>query len=175
MRLIRLLALLLSLLTTLPTLAQAEHHYLYVAEPGVRNYLEYGGHGLLVYDIDDHHKLLKRIPTAGFAAKQRSETAPLKDADVLNVKGICASAVTGRVYISTLRYMECIDLKSEKQLWEKPYPGGADRMSITPDGRVIYLPSLEGDHWKLESSVEGSLFASSLKQLAYKAGISGQF
>src|SRR5690606_14711971 len=26
--------------------------YLYVAAPGVRDYLEYGGHGLLVFDID---------------------------------------------------------------------------------------------------------------------------
>ncbi len=36
---------------------------LYVAEPGIRNYLEYGGHGLLVYDIDHGHRLIKRIPT----------------------------------------------------------------------------------------------------------------
>ena len=28
-----------------------EHRYLYVATPGVRNYLEYGGHGLLVFDL----------------------------------------------------------------------------------------------------------------------------
>ena len=38
---------------------------LYVAVPGIRNYLEYGGHGLLVYDIDHGHRLIKRIPTAG--------------------------------------------------------------------------------------------------------------
>ena len=28
---------------------------LYVASPGVRNYLEFGGHGVLVYDIDRQH------------------------------------------------------------------------------------------------------------------------
>ena len=28
---------------------------LYVAAPGIRDYLEYGGHGLLVFDIDDGH------------------------------------------------------------------------------------------------------------------------
>ena len=38
---------------------------LYVATPGVRNYLEYGGHGVLVFDIDAGHKFVKRIPTAG--------------------------------------------------------------------------------------------------------------
>ena len=31
---------------------QAERKLLYVAEPGIRNYLEYGGHGVLVFDID---------------------------------------------------------------------------------------------------------------------------
>ncbi len=38
---------------------------LYVAEPGIRNYLEYGGHGVLVYDIDDGHRFLRRIPMGG--------------------------------------------------------------------------------------------------------------
>jgi hypothetical protein len=42
---------------------------LYVAEPGIRNYLEYGGHGLLVFDIDDGHKFLRRIKTAGIDPK----------------------------------------------------------------------------------------------------------
>ena len=32
-----------------------ERRLLYVAEPGIRNYLEYGGHGLLVFDIDHGH------------------------------------------------------------------------------------------------------------------------
>src|SRR2546427_4394233 len=30
---------------------QAERKLLYVAEPGIRNYLEYGGHGVLVFRI----------------------------------------------------------------------------------------------------------------------------
>ena len=38
---------------------------LYVAEPGIRDYLEYGGHGLLVFDIDHGHQFVKRIATAG--------------------------------------------------------------------------------------------------------------
>ena len=42
---------------------------LYVAVPGIRNYLEYGGHGLLVFDIDHGHRFVKRIPTAGLDAK----------------------------------------------------------------------------------------------------------
>src|SRR6188768_3274419 len=66
--------------------------FLYVAEPGIRNLLEYGGHGLLVFDIDAGHKFVKRIPTGGLGA----------DGKPLNVKGICANAATQRIYVSTL-------------------------------------------------------------------------
>src|SRR5918911_1244579 len=46
-----------------PRAAGAEKHLLYAAVPGIRNYLEYGGIGVLVYDMDDGHRLLRRIPT----------------------------------------------------------------------------------------------------------------
>jgi hypothetical protein len=36
--------------------AGQEHRFLYVAVPGIRDYLEFGGHGLLVFDIDAGHK-----------------------------------------------------------------------------------------------------------------------
>src|ERR1043166_6800819 len=32
--------------------APSTRKLLYVATPGIRNYLEYGGHGILVFDID---------------------------------------------------------------------------------------------------------------------------
>ena len=35
--------------------------YLYVVVPGIRNLLEFGGAGILVYDIDNDHKFVKRI------------------------------------------------------------------------------------------------------------------
>ena len=41
----------------------AERRLLYVASPGIRNYVEWGGKGVLVYDIDDGHRLLRRIPS----------------------------------------------------------------------------------------------------------------
>ena len=121
--------------------------YLYVASPGIRNYLEYGGHGLLVFDIDNGHKFVKRIPIGGVDERGRP----------INVKGICASAITDRVYISTLRSMMCLDLVTEKLLWEKKYEGGCDRMSVTPDGKVIYLPSLEKGHWHVVDAAGGDV------------------
>lgn len=123
--------------------------YLYVATPGIRDYLEYGGHGILVYDIDHGHKLVRRIPSAGVDEKGQP----------LNVKGICASAATGRLYVSTLRTLMCFDLPTDKLLWEKAYEGGCDRMSITPDGKTIYLPSFENDHWNVVDAADGRVVA----------------
>lgn len=122
---------------------------LYVAVPGIRNYLEYGGHGLLVYDIDHGHRLIKRIPTAGLNAKGAPN----------NVKGVCASTLTNRIYISTIEQLMCLDLLTEKLLWERRYEGGCDRMSITPDGRFIYLPSLESSFWNVVRAEDGEIVA----------------
>ena len=44
----------------------AVKRYLYVAVPGIRDYLGYGGHGILVFDIENHHLFVKRIQTKGF-------------------------------------------------------------------------------------------------------------
>ncbi|MEZ6063657.1 MAG: hypothetical protein R3C19_25185 [Planctomycetaceae bacterium] len=123
--------------------------FLYVAAPGIRNYLEYGGHGLLVFDIDDGHRFVKRIPTGGLDASGTP----------INVKGVCASEITNRIYISTLTSLMCLDLVSEEMLWEREYEGGCDRMSITPDGTVIYLPSLEKDHWHVVDAARGDVIS----------------
>jgi len=124
-----------------------ERHLLYVATPGVRNYLEYGGHGLLVFDCDDGYRFVKRIATSGLD----------EQGTPLNVKGFCASAATGRAYISTLRQMQCLDLVSEELLWQREYEGGCDRMAIAPDGRHIFLPSLEGPHWHVVNAANGDV------------------
>ena len=126
-----------------------DRRLLYVAVPGVRNYLEYGGHGLLVFDVDDGHRFVKRIPTAGLG----------KDGKPLNVKGISANAATDRLYVSTIETLFCVDLKTERVLWEKAYEGGCDRMSLSPDGRTMYLPSLEKDHWHVVDATTGDVIA----------------
>jgi hypothetical protein len=125
----------------------AERKLLYVAEPGIRDYLEYGGHGVLVFDIEGNHRFIKRIASAGLNEKRHP----------LNVKGVCASATTKRLYVSTLQTLICFDLVSDKILWEKSYEGGCDRMSISPDGKVIYLPSLEKEHWHVVDALTGGV------------------
>jgi hypothetical protein len=129
--------------------APKAHRFLYVAVPGIRNYLEFGGHGLLVFDIDAGHKFVRRIPIGGFDENNKPR----------NVKGICASAATQRVHISTTHTLMCLDLLLDKLLWEKPYEGGCDRMGIVPDGKTIYLPSFEKDHWHVVDALSGDVIA----------------
>src|SRR2546422_2661624 len=137
-------------------LGEGDHKLLYVATPGIRDYLEYGGHGILVFDIDHGHKFLKRIPSAGVDAAGKP----------LNVKGIAACAKTRRLYITTTRTLLCFDLSAETLLWEKPYEGGCDRLAISPDGQIIYLPSLEKEHWHVVDATNGKV----LKKIVTNSG-----
>ena len=130
--------------------------FLYVAVPGVRNYLEYGGHGILVYDIEAGHKLVKRISTKGFKT----------DGTPSNVKGVSVSVATNCIYISTLEALQCVDLITEKIVWEKTYEGGCDRMAMSPDGKLIYLPTLEKEHWNVVDAKTGDI----IKQIFTNSG-----
>jgi hypothetical protein len=121
---------------------------LYVASPGIRDNLEWGGHGVLVFDINHAHRFVKRISLDGFGVN--------KVGKILNMKGICANAHTGRLYVSTLEHLLCIDLVTDKVLWEKSFGLGCDRMSISPDGKVIYLPSLEREAWYIVDAATGN-------------------
>lgn len=146
----------LCLLALLPAQDVDETRLLYVASPGIRNYVEWGGKGVLVYDIDDGHRLLRRIPS------------PFDDpgGKVENIKGICASAATKRLYVSTIRRLACLDLERETWLWVRAYEGGCDRMSVSPDGRILYLPSLEKEHWHAVDALTGEV----LKKLVTNSG-----
>src|SRR6266849_8531763 len=75
--------------------AAKEKHFLYVASPGVRNYVEYGCVGVLVFDVDKGYKFVRRIQTWSVPDGAKPE----------NVKGIAASATTGRVYVTSLNRM----------------------------------------------------------------------
>ena len=137
----------LALLLAATPRAASEHHLLYVAEPGIRNYVEYGGVGVLVYDIDAGYKFLRRIP---------SEAVP-SGKDPENVKGIAASAATGRLYVTTIKRLMAFDLKTDKKLWDKELEGGADRLAVSPDGRTLYVPTLEGPHWMVVDAMTGEV------------------
>ena len=132
------------------------NEYLYVVVPGIRDYLEYGGHGILVYDISDNYKLVKRISTGGLKANGTPS----------NVKGVAVSLSTNSIYITTLEALQRIDLATEKVVWEKKYEGGCDRLSISPDGKTIYLPTLEKEHWNVVNAETGEV----IKQIFTNSG-----
>lgn len=125
--------------------AAPERRLLYIATPGIRNYVSYGGVGVLVYDIGQGYKFVKRIPTWSVPEGQEPE----------NVKGVEASAKTGKLYVSTMKRLGCFDLVTEQLVWETQPEGGCDRMALSPDGRVLYVPSFEGPHWNVVNAATG--------------------
>lgn len=143
---LRNLQILLALAAALPAGAK-EKHLLYAASPGIRNYVEYGGVGIVVFDIDEGYRFVRRIPTWDLPSGQKPE----------NVKGIAASAQTGKVYVSTINRMAAFDAISGKKLWDRTYEGGCDRMAISPDGKILYVPSLEGPHWNVVDGATGDV------------------
>jgi DNA-binding beta-propeller fold protein YncE len=118
-----------------------------VATPGIRDYLGFGGHGLLVFDINNNHRFVKRIKTSGYHP----------DKTPSNVKGIAVSIPLNSVYISTWESLQRIDLATEKIIWEKEIEGGCDRMAISPDGKTMYLPSFEKDFWNVVDCATGNI------------------
>ena len=136
--------------------ARADQHFLYVATPGIRNYVEYGGIGLVVYDMDNGHRFVKRLPTFDVPAGEQPE----------NVKGVAASAKTGRIYVSTHKRLGAFDLTTGSRVWVRDYEGGADRITLSPDGRILYLPSFEGPHWHAIDALSGDI----LKKIVVNSG-----
>ncbi len=139
-------------LSLLPGKAPAQEtikRYLYVASPGIRDYLEYGGHGIIVFDIDDGHRFVRRISLEGYGVDDQGKP--------VNVKGICGNAATKRLYVSTKQHLICLDLQTDKVLWQREYPLGCDRMSMSPDGTTIYQPSFEKDRWYVLNAADGEV------------------
>ena len=141
---------LLGALASAPLAAQTtnQQHLLYVASPGIRNYLEHGGMGVLVYDIDAGYKFVRRIQTW-------KEPGPNEKAE--NIKGITANAKTGRIHVTTINRTMALDAISGKQYWDKAYEGGCDRLAVSPDGKTLYIPQLEGPFWTVVNAANGNV------------------
>lgn len=125
----------------------AAKRYLYVATPGIRDYLGYGGHGILVFDLDNNHRFVRRIPTRGLHPDGRPS----------NVKGVAVSVALNSIYITTIEGLQRIDLATDKIVWEKNFEGGCDRMAVSPDGKTMYLPSFEKDFWNVVDCETGEI------------------
>jgi outer membrane protein assembly factor BamB len=101
--------------------------YLYASTPDGAQQQGRSGTGIMVFDIDNGHKFVRRIEIPSFEEGLRGFTGSLK---------------TRCVYYSTTnRRMGCFNLETEKVVWEKTYDAGCDRSSITMDGSTIYAPT----------------------------------
>jgi len=90
--------------------------------------------GILIFDIDNGHKFVRRIEVPIFSE---------------GLRGFAGNLKTHRLYFSsTNRRVGAFDLETEKVVWEKTYAVGCDRSSITMDGKKLYVPTgwwYEGD------------------------------
>jgi len=87
-----------------------------------------------VYDIAADHHLVKTIEAVG---------------DVDDVKGVAASAATGRLYVayrtgSNKGMILCLDLHADAVLWNRTVDPEVDRLAIDRGGRLLYVPTWEG-------------------------------
>ncbi len=100
---------------------------LYLSTPDGAQSEGRSGTGILIFDIDNGHRFVRRIDMPIFKE---------------GLRGFTGSAATHCVYYSTTnRRLGCFDLEAERVLWEKTYPAGCDRSSITPDGKKLYVPT----------------------------------
>ncbi|MBA3883466.1 MAG: DUF1349 domain-containing protein [Chthoniobacterales bacterium] len=89
-------------------------------------YAAVAGGGLKVYDIDNGHALVKTLQPVSTNGELR---------------GICASAVTGRLYASyRTGRMYSLDLLTDQLIFDRSYPPDVDRMDINAEGTRIYMP-----------------------------------
>lgn len=117
---------------------QSTHHYEYVFPDGK----------MYVYDMDNTPRLVKQrdLPTSS------------------GVRGVVGDAATHRLYISfgsdgdgggqLLAY----DVLTDQVLWTQSYSFGIDSMSITPDGKYIYMPDGEkasDPYWYVINASDG--------------------
>jgi hypothetical protein len=114
--------------------------YLYLSQPdGAQKEGRSDPPGIMIFDIDNGHKFVRRIEVAVFSE---------------GLRGFVGNLKTHRVYFSsTNRRLGAFDLETEKVVWEKEYEAGCDRSSITKDGKKLYVPT----GWWYEGADSGFL------------------
>jgi hypothetical protein len=126
----------LILTASLQAQAQGElKRYLYLSTPdAAQEQGQAAGSGILIFDIDGGHKLVRRIDIPEFSE---------------GLRGFAANKNTHSAYFSTQGPgIGAFDLEAEEIIWQKKYKFGSDRSSVTLDGDKVYVPTgwwVEGD------------------------------
>ncbi len=101
--------------------------YLYMSTPDGAQQEGASGAGILVFDIDAGHQFVRRIDMPSFKE---------------GLRGFTPSPERHCAYYSTTNHrLGCIDLETDKVLWEQTYRFGCDRSSVSADGKKIYVPT----------------------------------
>lgn len=118
----------LSFLMTTVVLAQPQDgRYLYLSMPDGAQTEGRSGVGILIFDIDNNHEFVRRIEIPIFEE---------------GLRGFTGSLENKAVYYSTTNHrVGAFDLEKEEIIWENTYEQGADRSSITLDGKKLYVPT----------------------------------
>ena len=86
------------------------------------------GVGILVFDVANDFKFVKRIPTWDVPVSQKPEL----------VVSIGASAATGLLYVTVPTRVAAFDLTTDKKVWEQTYDGQCcEMMAVSPDGETL--------------------------------------
>ena len=107
------------------------------------------GNGALLYAVDESANIRGSISVYDIAAEHRLIKTVRTVPGVGDVRGVAASAVTGKLYVA---YMDvsgtgmvyCLNIYDDTILWNRPINPGVDRLAINPDGRLVYIPTGEG-------------------------------
>lgn len=122
-----------------PSDSSRTRRYLYLSLPDNSVADDQFGIGVLVFDIDGGHRLIRRIDLprekhglvgfSGFTGCLRTHCAYY----AIDFKGAAKNELSGRV--------GRFDLESERIVWERGYALGVDRSAVTLDGRKFYVPT----------------------------------
>lgn len=101
--------------------------YLYLTTPDGAQQEGNSGTGILIFDIDNEHRFVRRIDVPVFKE---------------GLRGFTGSQANKCVYYSTTnRRLGAFHLEDEKVLWDRQYDSGCDRTCITMDGKTLYAPT----------------------------------
>jgi len=113
-----------------------ERQLVYMPTSGTGGGRVQNGSGIMVFDVRNHFRLIKRIPFPW--------TYPAwADPDGDEIKGMEVSAETGILYLASFTGLHAFDLITEKMLWEQTYGYTCcDRLALSPDSKILYVPEL---------------------------------
>jgi hypothetical protein len=97
---------------------------------GNPKYIENGGVGISVFDIDDGYKFVKRFPPGKYLRQRR-------------MSNYCCERQDGHRLCLDDRRISPQRSQREEALGQS-LRSGCDRLAISPDGSLLYVPQFEG-------------------------------